>query len=221
MSRSPASGISTSYAAVSAVLLAMWAYPVFGFDERTGMREAIRAGLPSYDPKIRASHLALVEAQSKPNADAAKSYGVKEGPTDTAGSAAQPAEVVTLPRLIVRPTGNTEKLEPAVQLPRLMVHPPANDVKPEEFETPAARDARLVKKHLTVFDRMILNRFTLPLFGISKEARARKAEAIEHSATALNEIADLIDVTESEKGETEQDRQLKELYLEVFVARPK
>lgn len=34
-------------------------------------------------------------------------------------------------------------------------------------------DEQLVKKELTEFDRSFLNRFTLPLLGISKEARAR------------------------------------------------
>ena len=38
-----------------------------------------------------------------------------------------------------------------------------------------AFDKELVKRELSTFDRCFLNRFTLPLFGISKEARARQA----------------------------------------------
>jgi hypothetical protein len=42
-----------------------------------------------------------------------------------------------------------------------------------DWLTPAARDVELVKTYITPFDRYFLNRFTLPIFGISKEARAR------------------------------------------------
>lgn len=38
-----------------------------------------------------------------------------------------------------------------------------------------AFDKELVKRELSTFDRYFLNRFTLPLFGISKETRARQA----------------------------------------------
>lgn len=38
-----------------------------------------------------------------------------------------------------------------------------------------AWDKELVQRELGEFDRFFLNRFTLPLFGISKEARAREA----------------------------------------------
>jgi hypothetical protein len=42
-----------------------------------------------------------------------------------------------------------------------------------DWLTPEARDVVLVKTYITPFDRFFLNRFTLPIFGISKEARAR------------------------------------------------
>ena len=38
-----------------------------------------------------------------------------------------------------------------------------------------AYDRELVKRELPAFDRCVLNRFTLPLFGIGNEARARQA----------------------------------------------
>jgi hypothetical protein len=42
-----------------------------------------------------------------------------------------------------------------------------------DWLTPHPKDVELVKTYITPFDRYFLNRFTLPLFGISKEERAR------------------------------------------------
>jgi hypothetical protein len=42
--------------------------------------------------------------------------------------------------------------------------------------TPKARDALLEKQYLSEFDRDFLNRYTLPILGISKEARARQMD---------------------------------------------
>lgn len=38
-----------------------------------------------------------------------------------------------------------------------------------------AFDKELVKRELTVFDRSFLNRYSVPIFGVSKESRAREA----------------------------------------------
>ena len=43
------------------------------------------------------------------------------------------------------------------------------------FYRRGAFDRELVKRELSTFDRCFLNRFTLPLFGVTKEARARQA----------------------------------------------
>jgi len=43
----------------------------------------------------------------------------------------------------------------------------------KEWLTPKALDAVLVKEYLSDFDREILNRYKLPLYGVSQEARAR------------------------------------------------
>jgi hypothetical protein len=61
-----------------------------------------------------------------------------------------------------------------VQMPRVVVW----DSRPQRIDemdwlTPKARDVELLKKYLTPFDRYFLNRLTLPIFGISQEARAR------------------------------------------------
>jgi hypothetical protein len=44
---------------------------------------------------------------------------------------------------------------------------------PLDWLTPKAQDVELVKHYITPFDRFFFNRFTLPIVGMSKEARAR------------------------------------------------
>ena len=66
-----------------------------------------------------------------------------------------------------------------------------------------------------------MNRFTLPLFGRSKESRAREHEAIQSAAVQLNTIADLIQREGAEGRDPAEQKKLKELYLDLYIARPK
>lgn len=101
----------------------------------------------------------------------------------------------------------------------MTIQPPVKDEPAEAFETPAARDERLVRKHLSAFDRFFLNRVTP--FGVSMVQRAQQAEAIEHSGMELNAIAELVEGNESDKGKTEENRRLREAYYDTYIARPK
>ena len=79
-----------------------------------------------------------------------------------------------------------------------------------------------MQKHLSAFDRLFLNRLKLPLlFGTSNEKRARDAEAVEQSARRLNEISELVTLSDTGEPETKEDRELKKAYLDAFVSRPK
>jgi hypothetical protein len=181
--------------------------PMAAASSSAAMRDAIRQTLPRYDPKIRADHLAAPPMKTP-----------LSEPT-TEGLSVEPGEpLVSLPRIIVR---STQEETPAVTLPRIIVRPPVNNVKIDEMLTPAARDAQLVKKHLSSFDRNFLNRFTLPFFGRSKESRAQHAEAIEATASQLNAIADLIEREGGEDADPEEQKKLKKLYLETYISRPK
>lgn len=60
----------------------------------------------------------------------------------------------------VTPLGETENPLPRPPIPRVEA-----DVKIDGFFTEKARDEALLKRHLSVFDREVLNRMTLPLFG--------------------------------------------------------
>lgn len=195
----------------------------------SAVREAIAGGLPRYDPTVRAAHLATEEVAraeqeaAKTSADAAGRYGAKAGASDADDEARDMEEVIILPRMIVGGWGEMEEAarEPPVRLPRLVVRP-KKGAKAEGFETPAARDERLVKKHLSALDSKVLNRF--PILGKTNEERAREAEAIEENARVLGEMAELVELTEGMRDGSEAEneaRKLRELYLDVFVGRPR
>lgn len=67
-----------------------------------------------------------------------------------------------------------------------------------------AWDKELVKRELSEFDRYFLNRYTLPLFGISKEQRARDAY-IERKNREFKErltnYADVLKTTDDQEAE--------------------
>jgi hypothetical protein len=174
------------------------------------MRSALREGLPRYDAKVRERFL-----EENARRAAASDAAVPSPPETKADN--EPA--VVLPRIVVRPAAEARK--GVVVLPRLIVRPREKETKEDAFLTPAAREAQWVKKHLSVFDRSFLNRFTLPLFGQSKESRARLAEKIEQSAHQLNEVADLLDVAGSEERDPKEEKALQKIFLETFYSRPR
>lgn len=65
----------------------------------------------------------------------------------------------------------------------------------KEWLTPKARDAALVKEYIPPFDRYFLNRFTLPIIGVSNEARARMMYEEDKRLQDLKWINDQIDQT--------------------------
>lgn len=89
--------------------------------------------------------------------------------------------------------------EEVVTLPELTVQ--EKSVRRMEEDTLYRRgawDKELVKRELSEFDRFFLNRFTIPLFGISKEARARSAYLERKNRefnTRINEYADALEST--------------------------
>lgn len=180
------------------------------------MRAVLREALPKYDPNAKA---AAQPGSAKATRDS-KSRG-KPGLSDKTASAGSPTNQapVVLPRMIVRPTDSLPA--PPMAVPQLRVTRPAKDLPAGEFETDAARSERLVKKHLTDFDRLFLNRFTLPLFGTTKEQRADGAEAVEHAAQGLNEAAELLAERPAGAPETPEERKLREALRDAYVTRPK
>ena len=82
----------------------------------SSVADAIRGTLPKYDPAIRANHLAAEQVTPPP----------KNVPADIPVKQEAASEVVTLPRITVRP--NQSASEPVVALPRVVVRPPVNDI---------------------------------------------------------------------------------------------
>lgn len=181
--------------------------------EPTNVTEVLRESLPKYDsPKSKEAPKRAWDPLHSP-----RPVRARPAKTESTGNVAQEKPIM-LPRFMVRPTDNLPATS-AQPLPRMVIRPPVKDMPPVQFETPAARDERLVTKHLSAFDRYFLNRITP--FGVSKEQRARAAEAIEHSAQQMDEIAELLESGSTGRAETAEDRRAKEAYLDAYVSRPK
>jgi hypothetical protein len=61
-------------------------------------------------------------------------------------------------------------------------------MKADAFYEQGVFDRELVKRELSVLDRYFLNRFTLPLFGVSQETRARQAYLERQHRQFRNEV---------------------------------
>ncbi len=122
-------------------------------------------------------------------------------------------DVVRLPEVTVE----TTRL-PSTPLPRVPVAAPKNDVVIDEFLSDEGKAEKLVEKHLTAFDRLVLNRFNI--FG-SKKRRAAEAEAREQFARGMNDVADAIEQADA-WGKTEEEKaKLREEYYQLLSNAPK
>ena len=159
--------------------------------------------------------LALMLALGAPAGAAPDAGEPADKPPGPAQDAVKPAVPKPRPKLSPHLTSQISasipawKAPPAWQAPPPPPPPPDPDVvqmapvivqeKPlpragdKEWLTPKARDAALVKEYLAPLDRYFLNRFTLPLFGISKEARARMMYEEDKRLQDLKWINDQID----------------------------
>jgi hypothetical protein len=128
-------------------------------------------------------------APNGPSAPSVATTAVAPAPASTATSATPKARPRLSPEtagqvLSVVPVWNPPPVEPAKKTPP----PDAEIVKLDplivlgerlprtdkiDWLTPEAKDLELVKTYITPFDRYFLDRFTLPILGISKEARAQ------------------------------------------------
>ncbi len=195
----------------------------------TEVDQAVRNGLPAYDPKAHTEGTAKetpapvaprpLKRLSDPSARLPEVKIVPGAVPAAPVATPENKGVLVLPQMTV--TGAREKVR---RLPLIFVQPPARNVpEPDlpDWETPAARTARLVKKHLSSFDQA-LNGHALPLIGESVEARALKAEAIEASARQLNNVADLLELSLLTGTETpEEQKKLRAEYWKAFYERPR
>jgi len=180
--------------------------------------QALRESLPRYDPGQRAA-----AERERESADKAKDRSpVLNAPapplpaaTVVAPPGAAPANdsaIVQLEPFTVRGS----RLPPAVKLPRMIVASPAGGPDTADpFLTPAERARRLTRKHFNVLT-MLLN----PPF-LGGGALAGESEQRLRYAGELNDVADKIELAAAAGATAEDLKALRELYLQLYMARPK
>lgn len=179
--------------------------------------EAVRNSLPRYDPT---QHAAAEKAKLAATAD-----GTPRSPILNPTSAATLAEPAGPSKANLVSDPNVVQLEPftvrghrppaAVKLPRLHVSEamqPSQDTS-DAFLTPAERSRRLKKKHANVLTQV------LNVFWVGGMAAAEEERAV--YGTELNALADKIDLAAAAGASAEELKQLRELYLQLYLARPK
>jgi hypothetical protein len=155
---------------------------------------------------------ALIVALGAPAGAAPDAKESTDKPAAPAANTAQPIAPKPRPKLSPQLTSQISSSIPAWKAPPpdlARPPPPDPDVvrmapvivkenrlpRPDDKEwlTPKARDAALVKEYIPPFDRYFLNRFTLPIFGVSKEARARMMYEEDKRLQDLKWLNDQID----------------------------
>lgn len=174
------------------------------------VREAVRQSLPRYDPAQREKALREA-AQAAP----AHPVLVRSQPPSEEPPASLPATDPTLVQLAPFEVRESRPKLPA-PLPRLRVpeaHRPGQDTD-EPFLSRGELKRRLRKKHLSALGS-ILNP------GGWGDAAAAAAEARLRSAVELNGLADQIDLAALAGASAEDVKELRELHLQLYFARPK
>jgi hypothetical protein len=186
------------------------------FAGETDVRTAMKATLPTYDPAVR-QKLYAVQEDARAKSDDSGTVPPQTGQTTEPGDNVAD-KVVKLSPITVY----ADRLKPAVPaLPRPTVEAPESSMRIDPFLTQKGRDLALAKKYLTVLDRCVLNRWTIPLVGQSKETRARKADKTYQAAVAQGQLADAVDLLGQMDPESQEYKELKEIYQQIEYSRPR
>ncbi|MBA3849022.1 MAG: hypothetical protein C0502_03380 [Opitutus sp.] len=185
-------------------------------DASERIAQALRDSLPRYDPAAHAAEQRR-KAEGETKAGAPPPVQPREAPR---GKSAAPPNLVTDPNVVQLAPFDVrgERPRPAVKLPRLQT-PEAlrpGERTNEAFLSAAERGRRLRRKHLGALDYALLNPHWL--FG---DGRAAEAERREVFAAQMNAIADAIGFAQAGGATDEELRQLRELYLQLYLSRPK
>lgn len=170
-------------------------------------RELLASVRPAYEPTAKE------RSDSPVPAKAVRS----EGPVPPGNAEPPPESTLSLAPVIVERTRPPAR-GPRASSPKIAVPKTYNKVEIDAFDTKEARTAKLVERRLGAFDRLFLNRLTLPFIGQSLESRAVALEAEAVRATSLNHLAQMIDVLQAAEGETEEVRELRKLHRELHTA---
>lgn len=198
----------------ASLALLVTAQPLCAQSDAGTFHQAVTTALPRYDPSIHEKAEAAKAATTAPKNVPAPIPESEPAKLAAATNETPTEDAILLPKVTVR------GLTPPKPLPRVEVQKPGRDLPGEEWESDSARAARLVKKHLSVFDRTFLNRFTLPLFGLSKEVRSSEAEAVEAKGRQLNELADAVEIGTLAGQDPEVTKKLREEFLRIYYSGP-
>ncbi len=179
--------------------------------------QVLKSNLLRYDPAIReAAEADHARRDADRQADAWRR--AEQAPPSSAApapAAKPPApgeKILELPKITVR-----SDVEPIKRLPRIDTPAtPPPDQHPDAYELPAAREARLVKKHLTPFQRRLIS-----LFGGSPAAEARAAEARALKAAQMNDLANSLEIQEAAGRDPADIKKLRAEYLKLYYSGPK
>lgn len=176
--------------------------------------QVIKAGRRSYDPLTpKPAPTPPVQTPEQRQAEAwrrAMEAGAKAEPPKT--KRAPDDETYDLPTIVVRPD-----TKPIKRLPRTESYgPPRKDLKAEPFESEAGRDTRLVQRHLSKIEQILI-----PLFGGSAVSTAREIESRKQRAAEMDELADSLELQEAAGRDPEEIKKLRAEYKRLHYSGPK
>jgi hypothetical protein len=211
----PAGAPTRCFLATFALLAATEA---FADESPAPLRQPIQRQLPRYDPtayeKAQAEKAVRDAAVQKALAALPAKPAAPVTPAPPADAPPAPRDdTLELPTMTVRPT-----YEPPKRLPRLDAPKPLHDLKPEPLESPAGRHARLMKKHLTPFQRALSR---VPILGMGIAGSAHDAESREQKAAQMNSLADGLEMQELLGRDPAEIKKLRAEYQKLYYSGPK
>ncbi len=137
----------------------------------------IVAGLRADEPGVKSTDPARLSPEVTQKLTAVLPKYAPPAPVEAKPANAPNPDVLELPKVTV-----TQKKRPRLT--------------PEVMMTNTAFNQKLAHDNLSVFDRDFLNKFTLPLFGISAEQRAREEYERQKRAQLIMDVNNIAKVAE-------------------------
>ena len=197
-----------------AALLALLAPDAVGAATREERLQVIKSGTRSYDrrpppppptPPVQTPEQRRAETWRKADeaTAAAEARKPRRAPED---------ETYDLPTVVVR-----ADTKPIKRLPRTESYgPPRKDLKAEPWETGTGRDARLVKRHLSKAEQVLI-----PLLGGSAVGTAREIESRKQKAAEMDDLASSLELQEAAGRDPEEIKKLRAEYKKLHYSGPK
>jgi hypothetical protein len=210
----PAGSPSLAPALAAAAILAFLVPPASGAASRDERVQVLKSGRRSYDPlppkpaparPVQTPEQRRAENWRKADEAAAEAEARKARRTSN-------DETYDLPTVVVRPD-----TKPIKRLPRTDSYgPPRKDLKAEPYESATGRDARLVQRHLSKVEQVLI-----PLLGGSAVSTARGMEARQQKAAEMDNLATSLEIQEAAGRDPEDIKKLRAEYKRLHYSGPK